>query len=213
MTATGPGLLIVLEGPDGGGKTTQAARLAEWLRSTGREVVACRDPGGTALGDRLRSLLKDRSDVAISIRAEMFLFMASRAQLVEDVIAPALGRGAVVVCDRFVLSNVVYQGHAGGLDPAAIWQCGDLATCGLHPDLTLFLDVPRSVSEGRIGTGRDRIEDRGAEYRSRLERGYRDELTHLPNKHAWIDGSQGLDEVAEQIRNEVSSALGIGPRS
>src|SRR5690606_20934313 len=99
----GRGLFVCLEGPDGGGKSTQAARLAGALRSVGREVVSCRDPGGTPLGERLRALVKERGEVAIGLRAEMLLFMASRAQLVEQVIRPALESGRVVVCDRFLL--------------------------------------------------------------------------------------------------------------
>ena len=111
---------IALEGPDGSGKTTQAARLVGWLRDQGQEVVACRDPGGTGLGDRLRSILLDRSELTISLRSEMLLYMASRAQLVEEVIQPALTAGKIVVSDRFLLSNVVYQGYAGGLDRTQI---------------------------------------------------------------------------------------------
>ena len=100
-----PGFFLVLDGPDGGGKTTQAARLADWLRERGLDVVSCRDPGGTELGNRLRSLVMDRDTVPVAMRAEMLLFMASRAQMVEEVIRPALDGGKVVVCDRFLLAN------------------------------------------------------------------------------------------------------------
>ena len=154
------GLFVALEGPDGSGKTTQVARLASWLRGDGREVVTCREPGGTALGERLRSILLDRSDLTIGMRAELLLFMSSRAQIVEEVIRPALARGTVVVVDRFLLSSVVYQGYAGGLDVGSLWQVGLMATAGLKPDLTLLIDVPPEVARGRIGPGRDRIEDR-----------------------------------------------------
>src|SRR5438477_8241301 len=115
-----PGFFLVLDGPDGSGKTTQAARLADWLRGRGLDVVTCRDPGGTALGNRLRGLLLDRDSVAISLRAEMLLYMASRAQMVEEVIRPALEAGRVVVSDRFLLATIIYQGYAGGLDPGEI---------------------------------------------------------------------------------------------
>src|SRR4051794_2636421 len=111
-----PGHFIALEGPDGGGKTTQAARLVAWLRERCPNVVACRDPGETTLGEQLRSILLSRSSTRIGIRAEMLLYMASRAQMVDDVIRPALEAGAIVVSDRYLLSNVVYQGYAGGLD-------------------------------------------------------------------------------------------------
>src|SRR5690242_173666 len=107
----GPGLFLALDGPDGGGKTTQAARLTEWLRSLGHQVVPCRDPGGTALGERLRQVLLDRGTMNLSLRAEMLLYMASRAQLVAEVIRPALEAGKTVVSDRFLLANVVYQGY------------------------------------------------------------------------------------------------------
>ena len=109
------GRFVVLDGPDGGGKSTQAALLADWLRAQGLEVVTCRDPGGTALGDRLRSLLLDRDSVPLSMRSEMLLYQASRAQLVDEIIRPALEAGKVVVSDRFLLANIVYQGFAGGL--------------------------------------------------------------------------------------------------
>src|ERR1700761_6595908 len=111
-----PGVFLVLDGPDGGGKTTQAARLGDWLRERGFDVLACREPGGTALGNRLRSLVMERDAVSISIRAEMLLFMASRAQMIDEVLPPASQGGQGVGCDRFLLSTIVYQGLAGGMD-------------------------------------------------------------------------------------------------
>ncbi len=207
------GRFIVLEGPDGGGKTTQVARLAAWLRATGREVVPCRDPGGTALGDQLRSLLKDRSDLTIGMTAEMLLFMASRAQLIAEVIRPALDRGAIVVGDRYLLSNVVYQGIAGGLDVADLWHVGRAATGGLMPDLTIVVDVPVEVSLDRIGPGRDRIEDRGVAYRQQVRQGYRDAVATYPAPVVVVDGSQGMDDVSRTIQIEVAHALAVDPRS
>src|SRR5690606_7136155 len=130
-------------------KSTQAARLAGALRSVGREVVSCRHPGGTPLGERLRALVKERGAVAVGLRAEVLLFMASRAQRVEQVIRPALESGRVVVCDRFLLSNVVYQGYAGGLEVEELWRVGRLATGGLMADLTILLDVSPEVARGR----------------------------------------------------------------
>ncbi len=157
-----PGFFLVLDGPDGGGKTTQAARLADWLRDQGLDVVTCRDPGGTALGDRLRSILLDRDSVSISLRSEMLLYMASRAQMVEEVIRPALEAGRVVICDRFVLANLIYQGYAGGLPVEQITVVGDVATGRLRPDLTVILDVDVEVARaGRRGAGPDRGPARG----------------------------------------------------
>ena len=207
------GRFVVFEGPDGGGKTTQVARLVAWLAGSGREVVACRDPGGTALGDRLRTLVKDQADVTIGMRAEMLLFMASRAQMVEDVIRPALTRGTVVVGDRYLLSNVVYQGYAGGLDVGELWAVGRAATGGLMPDLTVVLDVPPGVARGRIGPGRDRIEGRGEAYQAKVRRGYLDAVADYPAPVVVVDGSAGVEAVSERVRNEVERALAFPPRS
>lgn len=216
MTDPGPsrnrGTFIALEGPDGGGKTTQASRLVERLRSLGREVVPCRDPGGTALGDRLRSILLDRSNIPISMRSEMLLYMASRAQLVEEIIRPALDAGKVVVTDRYLLSNVVYQGYAGGLDVADLWQIGKVATGGLMPDLTLILDVPREVARERgVGAGRDRIEDRPDSYRQAVRDGFLAAAPQLHNRCVIIDAGHEPDVVAARIMEEVERALALDP--
>ncbi len=206
------GRFVALEGPDGGGKTTQAARLAAWLGAFGREVVACRDPGGTALGERLRTLVKERSDLAIGMRAEMLLYMASRAQLVDEVIRPALDRGAFVISDRFVLSNVAYQGYAGGLDVAEVWDVARAATGGLLPDLTVIVDVPPAVARGRIGPSRDRIEDRGLDYQGRVRDGFLASVAGYPGPIAVVDGSGDPDAVARILQDEVARALAIDPR-
>jgi dTMP kinase len=162
----------VLEGPDGGGKTTQAVHLADWLRGLGKQVVSCHDPGGTPLGDRLRAILLERGQFPISIRAEMLLYMASRAQLIDEVIAPALAAGRVVVSDRYLLSNIVYQASAGGLLEAEIALVGTVAASGLLPDLTLVLDIAPAAASARIGAPRDRLEDRPLFYHERVRAGF-----------------------------------------
>ena len=215
------GLFLTLDGPDGGGKTTQAAHLAAWLRARGREVVTCRDPGGTPLGDRLRAILLDRSTIEISLRAEMLLYMASRAQLVEDVIRPALDAGRVVVSDRFLLANIAYQGAAGGLPVDQVAQVGQAATGGLWPDLTLILDVPPETARARVGPARDRIEDRPAAYHARVRAGFlraaRESqgggCSYYPAPIVVIDASADPDTVAERIRSEVERALALDSRS
>ena len=225
-----PGLFLVLDGPDGGGKSTQSVRLAAWLRGLGHDVVTCRDPGGTALGDRLRTLLFDRDSMSISIRSEMLLFMASRAQLVEEVIAPALAAGRTVVSDRYLLANIVYQGSAGGLQEEEIALVGMVATSGLLPDLTLVLDIAPSAARDRIGPGRDRIEDRPLFYRERVRAGYlaaaqlvasRENeadsehstlCPYYPAPIVLIDSSVNPDIVFERIQSEVKRVLALGPR-
>src|SRR5947199_6917263 len=125
------GVFLALDGLDGTGKSTQCRLLVEWLRGQGLAVTACADPGGTELGARLRDILLFGREHRMGAQAEALLFMASRAELVEQVIRPALARGEVVVCDRFTLSTVVYQGYAGGLDPDEVWAAGRLAAGGL----------------------------------------------------------------------------------
>jgi dTMP kinase len=215
------GWFLVLDGPDGGGKTTQAAGLAAWLRAQGREVVTCRDPGGTPLGDRLRAILLDRSTLHFGTRAEMLLYMASRAQLVEEIVRPALAAGKMVVSDRFLLANIVYQGHAGGLGMEEVGRVGLAATGGLLPDLTLLLDVPTAVARSRVGAARDRMEDRPASYHEAVRAGFRraaEEAASLAGCPYYsapmvvIDAHAGLDVVAGRIRSEVERALALGSR-
>ena len=212
------GVFLALDGPDGGGKTTQAAQLAAWLRARGFEVVACRDPGGTPLGDRLRPILLDRATTPLSLRAEMLLYMASRAQLVAEVIRPALDRGALVLSDRFLLANIVYQGFAGGLEIEDVARVGLAATGGLLPDLTLILDVPTDRARARVGAPRDRIEDRPDSYHARVRQGFlqaaRDAASLCyPAPIIAIDASADPETVSARIQSEVERALALGPRS
>jgi dTMP kinase len=218
-----PGLFLALEGPDGGGKTTQAARLVDWLRGQGLDVVTCRDPGSTVVGNRLRALVLDRGTVHLTVRAEMLIYMASRAQLVDEIIAPSLASGRVVVSDRFLLSNIVYQGCAGGLPVEQVWQVGQTATNGLLPDLTLVLDVPQAAARARVGPGRDRIEDRSEAYRQRVRDGFLaaagagSEQQGMgpeiyPAPVVLIDAQGDPDTVFAQIRSEVERVLALGPR-
>lgn len=205
-----PGFFVVLEGPDGSGKSTQANLLADWLRHRGRTVVSCRDPGGTGLGDLLRNVLLNRHDLVCGLRAEMLLYMASRAQMVQEVIQPALAANQTVVCDRFLLSNVVYQGYAGGLLPEEIWEVGRVATAGVTPDLTLVLDLPYEVGSNRIQNRvRDRIESRAKDYHDRVRQGYLDASRLRANleRIAVLDASSHPSSVAERIQLEVLHAL------
>jgi dTMP kinase len=215
------GFFVSLDGPDGGGKTTQVARLAAWLRARGFDVVTCRDPGGTVVGERLREILLDRATVSLATRAEMLLYMAIRAQLVEEVIRPALASGKVVVSDRFLLANIVYQGDAGGLSVAEVGQVGLVATGGLLPDLTLVLDIGRTDARARVGAGRDRIEDRPDEYQRRVREGFlraaraaaAGGCPDYPAAIVVIDASADPDAVFQRICHEVERVLALGPRS
>src|SRR2546423_5508509 len=143
-------MFFSFDGVDGAGKSTQIGLLTEALRQRGREVVTCRDPGGTALGERLREILLHHHDMRINRRSEMLLYMASRAQLVEEVIRPALAAGKIVISDRYLLANVVYQAHAGGLWPEEVWQVGQITVAGVMPTLTFLLDLAAPAAAYRF---------------------------------------------------------------
>lgn len=206
--ADAPGRFIVLEGIDGSGKSSQVGALAELLRGNGLEVVTCRDPGATAAGDAVRQILLHRLEIALAPTTEMLLYMAARAQLVAEVIAPALARGAWVVSDRFLPANVVYQGHAGAVDPEAIRAVGRVATGGLSPDLVLLLDVDVAVAAGRIDRPLDRLESRGDEYRRKLREGYLLEAAADPARFVVIDATPDRATVERRIRAAVVDRLG-----
>lgn len=200
-------LFISLDGIDGTGKSTQCQALAQWLRQRGHDVVECADPGGTAVGQVLRDLLLSRRH-HLSLPCEALLFMASRAQLVAEVIRPALESGRSVVCDRFLLANVVYQGHAGGLDPALLWQVGRLATDDLLPDLTVVLDLTLEEAQARRKPEADRLESRGADYHERVRAGFLEEASRHSECVVVVDASAAADVVQERIRSHVARLWG-----
>src|SRR3954453_9025840 len=166
------GLFLSLEGIDGTGKSTQCRLLVEWLRERGHDGEPCIDPGGTPVGQELRQILLS-SRHALTPACEALLFMASSAQLVHEVIRPALESGKVVVSDRFLLATVLFQGHAGLLDVDELWQVGRLSTGGWEPDLTLVLDLPVDrAQQRRQGRAADRMESKPAEYHRRVREGF-----------------------------------------
>jgi dTMP kinase len=194
-----PGLFISLDGVDGGGKSTQVDMLRQWFQQQDREVVSIRDPGGTKLGEALREILLHRQEIELSMTAEMLLYMASRAQLVAEVIQPALAADKVVIADRFLLANVVYQGSAGGEDVERIWQVGEVATGGLQPDLTFVLDLPVEVAMQRIDRGLDRLESRGVEYMTKVREGFLSQSQRLGNHVCVVDATAAPQAIHEQI--------------
>ena len=200
------GLFISLDGVDGAGKSTQCRLLADWLRAQGHGVVQCHDPGGTDLGQELRNILLHHRGT-MSLTCEALLFMASRAQLVTEVIRPALETGKIVIADRFLLANVVYQGHAGGLDPAHLWSVGMFCTGGLEPDLTLVLDLPIDVSFARRKEAADRMESRGLDYFAKVRTGFLTEAQRRPERCRVIDAQPTAAEVQESLRQEILKVI------
>jgi dTMP kinase len=202
------GLFISLDGVDGAGKSTQCRLLADWLRTQGRTPLVCHDPGGTDIGQRLRDLLLNYRG-AMALSTEAMLFMTSRAQLVAEVIRPALADGQIVICDRFLLANVVYQGHAGGLDPAQVWSVGLFATGGLEPDFTFVLDLPLDVSFARRKPSADRMESRGLDFFAKVRAGFLAEVQRRPERFAVVDASLPVDAVQQTLRSRVAQLLNI----
>ncbi|MCS6851972.1 MAG: dTMP kinase [Gemmataceae bacterium] len=202
---------LSLDGVDGCGKTTQCRLLAEWLRSQGRQVVEVADPGGTAVGQVIRELLLGHRE-DIDVYCEALLFMASRAQLLAEAIRPALARGQVVISDRYLLANVVYQGHAGGLDVDELWRIGLWATRGLLPDLTLVLDVPIEHAARRRRGGTDRLERRGPDFQQRVRAGFLAEAQRRPDSIRVIDATGSVVDVQARIQAEVCRVLAAGAR-
>jgi len=194
-------MFITFEGVDGSGKTTQARLLADRLRAEGRDVVDTREPGGTPLGERVRELLLTGERIAPW--AETALFAAARAQLVDEVIRPALARGADVVCDRYIDSSLAYQGLARGLGVERVLELNLLATGGLLPDKTFLLLVPLDEAANRRDEEPDRIEREGSEFASQVDRAYRELAEIFAQRIVTIDGTQGADELAETIRGQL----------
>jgi dTMP kinase len=196
-------VFITFEGIDGSGKTTQAELLAEHLRQEGRDVVLTREPGGTELGERIRELLLGGGSV--SPWAEAALFAAARAQLVAEVIRPALDRGADVVCDRYLDSSLAYQGIARDLGIDRVLELNLPAISGLLPDRTFLILIDPEEAARRSGADPDRIEREGADFRARVDSAYRELAGAFPRRVITVDGSRPAQEVATLIRGQLRS--------
>jgi dTMP kinase len=200
-------MFFSFDGIDGVGKSTQLTLFAQWLRESGHAVVTCRDPGSTALGERLRAILLEPSQFPIGRRSEMLIYMAARAQLVEEVIRPALDDGAVVIADRFLLANVVYQGHAGGLDAAALWQVGEIAVAGMFPDMTFLLDLGVATATRRRDREPDRMEAQGTAFMQRVRDGFLLEASRHSESICVLDANRGVEEIQSDIRQIAAEML------
>ncbi|MFN0068668.1 MAG: dTMP kinase [Limisphaerales bacterium] len=204
------GLFITLEGTEGAGKSTQARLLAERLRAAGRVVRELREPGGTAVGEAIRDLVKHRAGPGLTPEAELLLMNASRAQLVREVIRPALAAGEVVVCDRFYDSTTAYQGHGRGLELALVRAVIDAAVGPTRPDLTLWLALRAKAAAARVvarGAGGDRFEAAGGEFFARVEAAYAAIAAAEPDRVVKVLAEGMVDEVAERVWAAVGRLL------
>ena len=202
-----PPVFITVDGIDGVGKSTQIERLVERLSDQGREVITVQDPGSTEIGTRLRSLLLD-SELAMHRRTEAMLFMASRCEMIETTIRPALADGKTVVSDRFLLANVVYQ-SIGSDDVSAesLWKLGRLAGGDLRPDLTILLDMPAAEAMKRVGATRDRMESRGVEYMESVRQAFLTQLNESSDQTIVVNADQEIDQVTAEMLEAVDEAL------
>lgn len=199
-------MFLSLDGIDGVGKSTQLKVLVEKFQHLGCEVITCREPGSTQLGESIREILLNDWETPIDVVSEMLLYMASRAQLVQEVIRPALERGQTVIADRYLLASVVYQGCGGKLDTDSIWDVGRVATGGLLPDLTIVLDLPLDEAASRLGEP-DRIESRGDAYREALRKEFLAEAENRPEQIQVVDARGTKDEVADRIWSVVEKIV------
>ncbi len=200
-------MFFSFDGIDGVGKSTQIELFCDWLRGRGHAVTQCRDPGSTPLGEAVRELLLHRAELHPDRAAEMFLYMACRAQLTATVIEPALARGEIVVSDRYLLANVVYQGYAGGLDIDELWRIGQTATRGVRPSLTFLLDLSPAAAAARMNRPLDRMDQQGQEFKQKLRTGFLAESLRKPDEILIIDADRPIDEIQDEIR-ELAAQCG-----
>jgi dTMP kinase len=198
-----PGLFVTLEGIDRAGKTTQGRLLCEAL---GDRALAVREPGGTAVGERVRELLKDTS-IAVGGRAEALLFAAARAELVSEVIKPALADGKVVVSDRFLDSSLAYQGAARGLGMEEVARVNEFATGGVRPDLTILLDLPLAAAAARAGVEVDRFEEEGAGLQESVRAAYEQLAAADPARWVRVAADRDPDAVHQDVLTAVERVL------
>ena len=203
------GRFIVLDGPDGSGKSTQIALLRDHLAAAGADVLCVHDPGATAVGEKIRSILLDPKQTHLSPIAETLLFMASRAQLVAEKVRPALAAGKVVLCDRFISATIAYQG-ASGVPADLIVRVGELAVGNLWPDLTIILDLPAEVGMARAarrGAG-DRVESRAMAYHDEVRENFRALRDGYPAPVVHVDATLDRPNVFANILAELEKAFG-----
>ncbi|MCY9662836.1 dTMP kinase [Paenibacillus chondroitinus] len=211
------GIFITFEGPDGSGKTTQLKKLGEELKKLGHDVLVTREPGGTAISDKIRSIILDPVNAEMVDQAEVLLYAASRAQHVHQLILPALEAGRIVLCDRFIDASVAYQGYGLGLDVEQVKAISRYASSGLQATRTFILDVPVEVSMGRLhqrASGAttaaeqlDRIEQKHVDYHSRVREGFHQIASDHPERVRVIDANRSVEEIAADIWSQCNRLL------
>ena len=213
------GRFIVFDGPDGSGKSTQLGRLIASAEAAGLTVCEVREPGGTHIGEEVRKVLLDakhEKSHPMDLRCEMLLFMASRAQLITERIAPAMKRGELVIADRFISSTLAYQGAAGGLPIPDILAVGRVALGQYWPDLVVVFDVDAKTAQARMNpllrgkefdASKDRMESKGEAYHRRVRQGYLDQASQDPNRYLVIDATREPEPIYKDLINGIAKKL------
>ena len=203
-------MFITIEGPDGGGKTTQMNMLVPALEERGLDIVRTREPGGTDIGDQIRSVIMDMKNKSMDPRAEILLFCASRAQLVSELIRPSLASGKIVLCDRYADSTMAYQGYGHGLDRTALKNLLEFATGGLKPDLTILLDISAEAGLRRRITNHDewnRMDEYALQFHERVRKGYLEMAAAEPERFAVIHADRSKEEIHDEIVSVIMRKL------
>lgn len=200
------GLFIVLEGPDGSGKSTMAKMIAQYYQDAGREIVFTREPGGTKISEKIRDIILDNNNTEMAYMTEAMLYAASRAQLVSEFIKPNLEKGKVVISERYVYSSIVYQGIARNLGIQRVKEINDFAIDGLEPDLVLFFDInPEKALNRKLSQGNgDRLENEKLDFHKRVYEGYK-EISKIYPEIISINADKGIDELFSDIKNIINN--------
>lgn len=204
------GLFITFEGPEGAGKSTQMQNLYRFLNASGIPCIKVREPGGTYIGDLIRNILLNPECSEMKQRTEILLYSAARAQLVEEVIRPALAREEVVLCDRYIDSSLAYQGYGARWSLDDVRSINRWATNGLVPDRTYLLDLPVDIGEERLqmrGIKKDRIEQKEKMFHERVREGYLSLAQSDPKRYLVLDGRKGVAELSEQILEDFHDLI------
>ena len=201
------GLLITFEGAEGSGKSTQIQSAYEFLSTTKKNVFLLREPGGVKISEKIRDILLDVASEEMGPECETLLYMAARAQLVKEIIKPALQEGKIILCDRFLDSTIVYQGCGNGVDISLIKKIGAFATKGIEPNLTLVFDVEAEEGLSRIKRAKDRIESRSLDYHNRVREGYLDLAKENPGRIKVISAHQTKEKIQAIVRKYIEELL------
>jgi len=204
------GKFITFEGSEGSGKSTQIDLAKQYLESKGKDVLYVREPGGVKISEAIRKILLDPATKDMSDECETLLYMAARAQLVEEIIIPALNCGKVIVCDRFLDSTVAYQGYGNGVDIEKIKKIGKFVTQGFEPDLTFLFDLDVNDGFARINRPKDRIEQRSIDYHNRVRKGYLEIAGNAPDRIKLIDACKSKDEIQSIVVQHIDQLLKLG---